>query len=119
MNTKNIKKYLPLTAVAGAALWLINRGKTVNGVGAALPQYTVRARLVDKFDKRYSTYGNPSYGVLLETEDGEYMRGRTAPNAQLGYVMYGNYYLERTFNTWTYTDGKRGLVFHSVDKYHD
>ena len=36
MNTKNIKKYLPLTAVAGVALWLINRGKTVNGVGVLM-----------------------------------------------------------------------------------
>ena len=33
MNTKNIKKYLPLAAIAAGCLYVINKGRVVSGVG--------------------------------------------------------------------------------------
>ena len=103
---------------AATALLLVRNTKGTSGVGAALPRYQVRAKLIDAYNKKHSMYGNPSYELMLVTEDGRYLRGRTEPNAQLGYVIGGNYYLKETFNTWTYTEGKRGIVFQSVDKYY-
>lgn len=38
-------------------------------------------------EKKYSVYGNPSYGVWYRDVEGAYHYARTASNAQCGYVI--------------------------------
>lgn len=44
---------------------------------------------LDRLNNSY--YGNPAYRIAAETESGERWTGRTASNAQLGYILCGSF----------------------------
>lgn len=100
---------------AATALLLIRNTKGTSGVGAAA-YYTVRAHVLSTQYRNTSSYGNPSYWVTLETDDGQIITGYTAPNASIGYGI-NNSNLKNNFYNWTYSKGKRGIVFHYNDEY--
>ena len=113
-------KPFELIALAGFG-WMAyktvkNRQQTTDGVGAAAPRYTVRARVVSTQYRNSSMYGNPSYWVTLETEDGRIITGYTSPNASIAYSI-NNRNLKDNYYNWTYSKGKRGVCFHYNDEY--
>ena len=107
MKTSSIA--LGALAVGVAAFVLARKKNGVSGIGAT--QYKeVRAKLLDAWYRNSSLYGNPSYWVTLETEDGRIIHGFTSPNAALGYGIKNSENYQ--FQTWVYTEGKRGKAFH-------
>ena len=55
-----------------------------------------------KVEKRNNSYyGNPSYQLTAQTEDGEILIGKTATNAVLGYEV-----------SWTWEGDWKALAYH-------
>ena len=55
-----------------------------------------------KIERRNNSYyGNPSYQLIAQTEDGEILVGKTATNAILGYEV-----------SWTWEDEGKILAYH-------
>lgn len=61
-----------------------------------------------------SYYGNPSYYLTVENENGEILRGKTASNASVAYAIC--YSMEGKVRTFTYHYTKNGnMIFDYMD----
>lgn len=60
-------------------------------------------QLVGIYDKRISTMGNPSYKVSFRKASGDYLTGRTASNASVGYWLCDSHIGKMVQVTYHYT----------------
>ena len=100
--------------IAAGALALIASKNKISGISSKT--YRVVGRVVSTRFRNASYYGNPSYYVTIETQDGQLISGYTSPNALLGYSIESRELAEKD-HVFVYTVGKNGAIFHYEDKY--
>lgn len=82
-----------------------------SGIGAV--RETVIAKVLSTRYRNTSSYGNPSYYVTLEDENGNILEGYTAPNASIGYGIQNSNNFEN-YKKYTYHWSKNNdIVIHS------
>ena len=67
-------------------------------------------QLVDLYGKRLSTMGNPSYLVSFRKTNGEYLTGRTATNASVGYWLCNSHIGKMVTVSYHFTKGGKCII---------
>ena len=70
----------------------------------------VIGKIKDVTFKNRSVYGNPSYYVLFENEEGETMKGYTAPNASCGYSCTNSEFRKFAYIEFHVTKGGKVVI---------
>ena len=84
------------------------------GIGGSRDRFVI-AKVYNTRYRNTSYYGNPSYYVTLELENGELWHCYTAPDVSLGYEIE-NSYMKNEWHKFMYRDGARGCALHWAEK---
>ena len=70
----------------------------------------VISKIKDVTFRNRSVYGNPSYYIKFETEEGELIKGYTAPNASCGYSCTNSDLREFAYIEYHITKGRKVII---------